>query len=111
MEQSPIETVTEPIHSSSLQFILYLQSFQFLDPLAVFITQFGDPTIFFMFIFPILYICINTRIAFRLLCCILIADLLNACLKWPARGDRPYWMHKDVREFWLTCESGFGMPR
>lgn len=40
----------------------------------------------------------------------LTADWLNASVKLPLQGDRPFWCATDVRQFRMTCESSFGMP-
>ena len=41
---------------------------------------------------------------------LMLADLVNSFLKWPMAGDRPYWTDPQVRQFKVTCESGFGHP-
>lgn len=41
---------------------------------------------------------------------LLTADWLNAALKLPLQGDRPFWCSPEVRQFPMTCESSFGMP-
>lgn len=46
---------------------------------------------------------ISPHLGFELLICLIISDLTNALMKYPLRGDRPYWINEKVREFWLTC--------
>lgn len=53
----------------------------------------------------------DTRTGTLAVLAVLIADLTNATLKWPFAGDRPYWVDADrVRQFSITCESGYGHP-
>jgi len=102
--------------SLSLDSILFLQQWPhpWLDEAAVALTLLGDPKVVFLYLAPLVYWCAprhcRRSLGMEMLLGLVMADILNALLKWPARGDRPYWFSEQVREFSVTCESGFGMP-
>jgi membrane-associated phospholipid phosphatase len=120
--------------SLSMESILWLQQLSlhahWLDDFAVSLTLLGDPKLLFLYLVPLVYWCAprhcRRSLGVELLLSLMLSDVLNALLKWPARGDRPYWMDDDysssgsgvdsdanirrVREFSVTCESGYGFP-
>jgi membrane-associated phospholipid phosphatase len=121
-----------------MESILWLQQLSvhapWLDDFAVSLTLLGDPKLLFLYLVPLVYWCAprhcRRSLGVELLLSLMLSDVLNALLKWPARGDRPYWMDVDylssssaggdddddaitrrvVREFSVTCESGYGFP-
>ena len=108
-----------------LELILFLQKFDCLDEFWQVVTFLGDPKQSMLALFPLVFWS-HPRLGIRLLTALVAADLVNAILKWPARGDRPYdcrlylfiaqryvcivlrsyWFDPRVREFWMTCETG-----
>jgi len=101
----------------SLDAILFVQQWSphpWLDDAVVTLTLLGDPKLVFLYIAPLVYWCapqqIRRSLGIELLLGLLLSDVLNALLKWPMAGDRPYWFDERVKEFSVTCESGYGMP-
>jgi len=75
------------------------------------VTALGDPTLIFLLIAPTVYLLAKDRNSgVELLIALIASDWTNGMMKWAARGDRPYWHDDRVKEFSVTCESGFGMP-
>jgi membrane-associated phospholipid phosphatase len=101
--------------SWSLDAVIYLQHWSphpVLDTLVLAITLLGDPKNIFLWLAPLVYwLCHRDRLlALNIIVGLVSTDWLNALLKWPLRGDRPYWHDDRVKEFTVTCESGYGMP-
>lgn len=63
---------------------------------------------FYILMFPILYWCIDAKLGLRVGIVMLFSGSLNAVLKIPFRGPRPYWMSADVKPLW--AETDFGIP-
>eukprot|EP00300_Choanocystis_sp_HF-7_P042450 c91_g1_i1.p1 GENE.c91_g1_i1~~c91_g1_i1.p1 ORF type:complete len:365 (-),score=62.65 c91_g1_i1:248-1342(-) len=89
--------------------IKYIQSHSFLDPILEAITHVGHPVSCFM-LAPSLIWVLDGTLGLQVMASVIWADSLNALLKLPLRGDRPYWMDDQLRQFSMTCESGYGMP-
>lgn len=107
----------DPTSSWSLELVLFLQQWSphpWLDWSVIGLTLLGDPKLVFLYLAPLVYWLMpaasRRALGIEVLLGLLLSDWLNALLKWPLRGDRPYWHSSAVKEHWVTCESGFGMP-
>lgn len=104
-----------PIHNTHINHIklctvLWSQQYNILDNIAVYISSISNPVSLFTFILPFIYNYISSTLGINILFILSISDCLNAMLKWPIAGDRPYWFSHYVREFSSTCESSYGFP-
>lgn len=96
----------------TIQVTLWTQAtFAAFDEHLQMITLAGDPKFALLFLFPVLLWMSGAGVAAPVIGAIVASDLLNALVKWPLQGPRPFWVDDAVREFWMTCESGYGMPR
>lgn len=98
----------------AILFVQQLSPHPWLDDAVVSLTLLGDPKLVFLYLAPLIYWCapsdLRRSLGIELLLGLMMSDVLNALLKWPFQGDRPYWFDERVKEFSVTCESGFGMP-
>ena len=64
-------------------------------------TQLGDPGYVFLIAFAVSGLAgrrTSEALSFRVLLVFMIADLLNAALKWPLKGNRPFWMDPTLEQ-------------
>lgn len=97
----------------SLTLLLLVQKhFAPLDDALGYITLAGDPKYIFLYLPALVLVTLGAKAAIRIAIATLAADFLNAVAKWIMipLGDRPYWYDPRVREFHMTCETGYGMP-
>jgi len=81
-----------------------------LDEFLIFVSEATNPASVLHYLVPALTLW-NPPLAIQALAAYVIGDTTNLMLKWPAKGDRPYWMDDRVRQFGgSTCEIGWGMP-
>jgi len=79
------------------------------------VSQIGDPSMAFIFFFPLIF-GLNKSKGLKFLITFIISEWLNMVLKWMLQGDRPYWWIKEnghdlqLHETFLTCETGPGVP-
>jgi membrane-associated phospholipid phosphatase len=100
--------ITDRILESSLPLIIFLQ--QFGDGFAGFMKVFtflGNEE-FYLFLFPILFWCIDQTLGFRAGLILLLSGLINSYFKWIFHLPRPYWV--DSKIIAHTSESSFGAP-
>eukprot|EP00457_Paulinella_chromatophora_P008555 gb/GEZN01008593.1/.p1 GENE.gb/GEZN01008593.1/~~gb/GEZN01008593.1/.p1 ORF type:complete len:459 (-),score=35.91 gb/GEZN01008593.1/:34-1359(-) len=105
-----------PVQENELRVVEHMQLYPSMDHFMEFVTRSGDPklalhvwgplVLWLDFFYPD-----NRNTGLLSVMAVLLADLANAALKWPFGGDRPYWVGLErVRQFAITCESGFGNP-
>jgi membrane-associated phospholipid phosphatase len=63
---------------------------------------------FFMFVLPVLYWCVDSRLGIRVAFILMFSLGINDALKMAFRGPRPYWYSTDVKG--LASETSFGVP-
>lgn len=63
---------------------------------------------FFMFVLPVLYWCLDSRLGIRVAFILMFSTCTNHALKLVFHGPRPYWYSPEVRG--LASESSFGVP-
>lgn len=63
---------------------------------------------FYLAALPFLYWCVEARLGLRVGVIMLFSSGLNAVLKMPFHGPRPYWVSPAVEPLW--SESSFGLP-
>jgi glucose-6-phosphatase len=94
--------------------ILFLQTtFSSLDDVLLVLTEYaGNPKYILLFGLPLMELLhvSKPRLGGAYLSAFVTADALNSYLKWPLAGNRPYWFDPRVRQFPVTCETGYGMP-
>lgn len=91
-----------------IEFILRLQSL-FTPGVGVmkFFSFLGSEE-FYLSVIPMLYWCIDSRLAIRTIIFLLIGDSIKAILKMAFHLPRPFWVDSRVKAF--VYESDFGMP-
>jgi hypothetical protein len=72
-------------------------------------TTVGDPKTTFFTLVPSIVWVVDSMLGLKLLIAVITADSLNAVLKLPFRGDRPFWVFSDLRQFDMTCETGLSI--
>jgi membrane-associated phospholipid phosphatase len=63
---------------------------------------------FFMFLLPILYWCVDSRLGLRVAFILMFSTGINDGLKLAFHWPRPYWYSMDVNSF--ATETSFGIP-
>jgi membrane-associated phospholipid phosphatase len=63
---------------------------------------------FFMFLLPILYWCVDSRLGLRVAFILMLSTGINDGLKLAFHWPRPYWYSMDVNSF--ATETSFGIP-
>jgi hypothetical protein len=86
----------------SIDIVLWVQTHHFMDDFWVALTLIGDPANLLLYIVPCVLWGVHRRTAYEAFVALVSADFINASLKWPLAGDRPYWYSTKVREFWMT---------
>jgi len=104
------------IYRHEATFIQAFQStFSSAGPLLAGVSQIGDPSMAFIFYFPLIF-AINKIKGIRFIATFIFSECLNQVLKWVLQGDRPYWWVKEngedilLEQTFLTCETGPGLP-
>ncbi|MGB2909392.1 MAG: phosphatase PAP2 family protein [Anaerolineales bacterium] len=64
--------------------------------------------VFYLFVAPVLYWCINASLGFRLGLLLMISGAINSNLKIIFHQPRPYWYSTEVSAY--SSESSFGFP-
>ena len=100
---------------SGLEGVIWVQKHKNLDLFMEWATFFGDPKNILHIVIPVICCIIpvseeSTIFTMMIVIVQSTSDSLNAYLKWPLAGDRPYWLSELVIQFPMTCETGFGMP-
>jgi membrane-associated phospholipid phosphatase len=76
-------------------------------PVLELVSVFGTDT-FFLLCLPVLYWCVDPRLALRLGLTVLVAAATNTIGKLAAHQPRPYWIDAGIRP--LAVEGTFGVP-
>lgn len=63
---------------------------------------------FFMFLLPVLYWCVDSRLGIRVAFILMFSVGVNDALKMAFQGPRPYWYSTNVKGF--ASETSFGVP-
>jgi membrane-associated phospholipid phosphatase len=63
---------------------------------------------FIMFILPVLYWCVDSRLGIRVALLLMFSTGVNSGLKLAFHGPRPYWYSTEVKI--LASETSFGVP-
>lgn len=63
---------------------------------------------FFMFVLPVVYWCLDSRLGIRIAIILMFSISINGALKLAFHGPRPYWYSSDVSAF--ASETSFGVP-
>lgn len=63
---------------------------------------------FYLAALPFLYWCVDSRLGLRVGVMMLFSSGLNAILKIPFHGPRPYWVSLAIKPLW--AETSFGIP-
>ncbi len=63
---------------------------------------------FFIFVLPVIYWCVDSRLGIRVAFILLIGTAFNETLKLALQGPRPYWISTGVKA--LSAETSFGIP-
>jgi len=63
---------------------------------------------FFMFVLPVLYWCVDSRLGIRVAFILMFSTGVNDALKLAFHGPRPYWYNTEVKPF--ASETSFGVP-
>lgn len=87
---------------------LLVQSMGYWLGIPMMLFSFLGNEIFYLFVAPILYWCINARLGFRLGLLLMISGAVNSNLKIIFHHPRPYWYSTEVRAY--SSESSFGFP-
>jgi membrane-associated phospholipid phosphatase len=95
------------ILTPTIPFIIWLQSFHFLTP-SMQLFSFLGSTYFYLFALPLLYWCVNRRVALDMGFLVLGNAIINNLIKVLFALPRPYWISPSVHQ--LAHESGFGLP-
>lgn len=98
----------DDLHRAELEPILWLQQWpDWVWPLMEFVSMFGTDT-FFLLCLPVLYWCVDPRLALRLALTVMVSAAANSIAKLAAHQPRPYWIDPRVRP--LSVEGAFGLP-
>jgi membrane-associated phospholipid phosphatase len=95
------------ILTSTLPFIIWLQTFHFLKWPMLLFSALGS-TYLYLFALPLLYWCVNRRIGLHVGFLVLANAIVNNLIKVLFALPRPYWISPSVHQ--LAHESGFGLP-
>ncbi|RVX39472.1 PAP2 superfamily protein [Nonomuraea polychroma] len=98
----------DDLHRAELEPIVWLQQWpDSVRPVMELVSVFGTDT-FFLLCLPLLYWCVDPRLALRLAFTVMVSAAANAVAKLAAHQPRPYWIDPRVRP--LSVEGAFGLP-
>ncbi len=95
------------LYDLGIQWILFLQTFAWLEAPMRFFTFLGTPD-FFILVLPVVYWCIDSSLGIRIGFVLLFSNGFNELTKLALQGPRPYWISTQVQAF--AAESTFGVP-
>ncbi len=87
--------------------IAWLQGAAWLEAPMRFFTSLGSE-MFFMFVLPLVYWCIDAGLGIRIGMILLFSDAVNGIAKLALHSPRPYWVSTHVQAF--AAEPSFGAP-
>jgi membrane-associated phospholipid phosphatase len=91
-----------------IRFIVALQSLGGWLKLPMEIVSFLGKEEFFLFLLPILYWCVDSRLGLRVAFILMVNTSINDAFKLALHGPRPYWYSSNVSPF--AAETSFGVP-
>ena len=91
-----------------VRFVVALQGLGGWLKLPMEIMSFLGTEDFFMFVLPVLYWCVDSRLGIRVAFILMFSLSINDALKLAFHGSRPYWYSTDVKG--LATETSFGVP-
>ncbi|MFC2053678.1 phosphatase PAP2 family protein [Chloroflexota bacterium] len=98
----------DAILNLNISFTLLVQSMgEWLGIPMIFFSFLGNE-VFYLFVAPVLYWCINASLGFRLGLLLMISGVINSNLKIAFHHPRPYWYSTEVSAY--SSESSFGFP-
>lgn len=98
----------DDLHRAELEPIIWLQQWpDWVRPVMELLSVFGTDT-FFLLCLPVLYWCVDPRLALRLALTVMVSAAANSVIKLAAHQPRPYWIDPRVRP--LSVEGAFGLP-
>ncbi|TMR20700.1 phosphatase PAP2 family protein [Nonomuraea turkmeniaca] len=98
----------DDLHRAELEPIIWLQQWpDWVRPVLELVSVFGTDT-FFLLCLPLLYWCVDPRLALRLALTVMVSAAVNSIAKLALHQPRPYWIDARVRP--LSVEGAFGLP-
>ncbi|MDP4506381.1 phosphatase PAP2 family protein [Nonomuraea turcica] len=98
----------DDLHRAELGPIIWLQQWpDWARPVLELVSVFGTDT-FFLLCLPVLYWCVDPKLALRLALTVMVSAAANAIAKLALHQPRPYWIDGRVRP--LSLEGAFGLP-
>ena len=91
-----------------IQLVLAIQSLGGWLELPMKLLSFLGTEEFFMFVLPLVYWCLDSRLGIRIAFILMLSIGINGALKLVFHGPRPYWYSPDVKG--LGSEASFGAP-
>ena len=80
------------LHSQMTESVIFIQDlFEPWDDFLAFVSSATNPASVLHYLVPILSV-YNVQLATELVSAYALADVTNLLLKWPLKGDRPYWV-------------------